>query len=146
MKTIVTSSIALLTALPLLAGAYAGAGGPPPQPEVIAADMVANYDVDGNGALTEEELTVALEETRPPRPPAGGKLGRGPGKGQGSQGARDCQGPQGGRGQPNIDQIFERADSNSDGVIDKEELKAALKRLRSMGPRGPGGPPPAPEE
>ena len=46
-----------------------GPGGPPPGPPPSATDLIAEFDIDGDGGLNAAELEISLEAMRPPEPP-----------------------------------------------------------------------------
>ena len=128
----------------------------PPDPEVVATEMIADYDTDQNNALNNEELAAALKGIREkhreqmgdrPRrgPEAGGPGpdGERPRKKEGQQGKKDRPGPE-----QRVSRMIENFDKDSDSALNSEELVAALKwmhenrgnRKGGPGPRGPQGP------
>ena len=76
-------------------------------------------------------------------PPPGGGQGQGQGQGQrgpGGQGGGQGGGGGGGNGptsRPSPDQLFDRADTNHDGVLSREEFKEFLAHRPPPGQRPP---------
>ncbi len=141
-------------------GAGGGQGGPdghrpPPSPVVMVLDAnhdgvidaqeianapaaLASLDINGDGALTPDEL-------RPP-PPQNGQGGNGANKGQANRGARagrDGQQQNGGPGKgPDgnhpIPPLIQALDTNGDGTIDAQEIANSSAALKTLDANGDG--------
>jgi hypothetical protein len=153
MKNIIVT-LSLLTALSLPAFAEDEAKERPerPDPAQVAAQWIADFDANSNGALEEAELIAAFEsaqKNRPQRP----QMGR---RGQATRGAQEGERPE----RPErperterepgqmITNLIERFDKNDDQALNDAELKEALTAMNKMrgarGQRGPGGRGPGP--
>lgn len=100
------------------------AGATRPDPSEFLQKMFARLDGDGDGKVTQDEFTTAMEK----------RLGA---NAAASGGATDAA------------TVFQKMDSDGDGGINLGEFKTAMETLRAArggpgGPNGAGGPPPPP--
>lgn len=100
-----------------------------PDPGEFLQKMFARLDGDGDGKVTQDEFSTAMEKRF--------------GKTDATSAA----------GRPDAATIFQQTDSDGDGAITATEFETAFKAMRAsgtgagggtQGPRGAGGPPPGP--
>lgn len=94
--------------------------------------VLAAFDADGDGELSDEERDRAREEL--------GERGQRGQRGGGERGDRPGRGPRP-EGPPDFGRMFDRFDENDDDQLSRDEftkLTAALREMRER--RGPGGP------
>ncbi len=95
----------------------------------------ARLDENGDGKVTKAEFKDAMDKMHAQAAAkAGGSAASGGAPGGGGQG-------QAGGGRPRMapDRFFARLDTNGDGVITKDEFKAAIANMRPPGGGGGGG-------
>lgn len=91
--------------------------------------MIAAYDADGDGQLSDEERAKAREE-----------LGERRGRPDRQGGDRNGRGPRA-DGPPDSGQLFDRFDENNDDQLSREEFMKLTAAMREMRERRGGGPP-----
>lgn len=91
------------------------------------AERFANIDTDSNGSLTREELEAGHKEHKGKR--GGKRFEKSDANGDGALDSSEFRGPA---------EAFSRLDTDSDGKLTREELKAGRKG-KGQGPRGKRG-------
>ena len=76
--TLKLAALALIWAAAGAARAQGPGGGPPHGTPPNAADLIAEFDADGDGNLNAAELTESFEAMRPPAPPSSAGEGERP--------------------------------------------------------------------
>lgn len=100
------------------------AGATRPDPSEFLQKMFARLDGDGDGKVTRDEFTTAMEKRLGANASASGDA-------------------------PDAASVFQKLDSDGDGGINLSEFKTAMETMRASrggggGPQGAGGPPPPP--
>jgi len=88
--------------------------------QTSAADLVKQYDANGDGSLNADELGNTLQSALPP-PPSTMAFAQSRG-GEGSSSATSATGQAG-------DDLFGKVDSDGDGAVSKTELQALLEAM-----------------
>ncbi|MGN8002485.1 XopAW family type III secretion system calcium-binding effector [Acidovorax sp. 22279] len=88
--------------------------------QTSAADLVKQYDANGDGSLNADELGKTLQSVLPP-PPSTMAFAQSRG-GEGSSSATSATGQAG-------DDLFGKVDSDGDGAVSKTELQALLEAM-----------------
>ena len=88
--------------------------------QTSAADLVTQYDANGDGSLNADELGKTLQSVLPP-PPSTMAFAQSRG-GEGSSSATSATGQAG-------DDLFGKVDSDGDGAVSKTELQALLEAM-----------------
>lgn len=104
-----------------------GEGQPPPGPSLNASDLIAKYDTNGDSKLNADELTTALDASRPPKPPASS-----------TENADRPEPPS--AANMSADWI-KRFDADGDGSLSADELTKAIQSHRPPGGNRPPAPP-----
>ena len=120
--TLKLAVLALVWTAANAAQAQGPGGGPPPGPPPSAADLIAEFDADGDGSLNALELTESFEAMRPPAPPRSVGAGEQPEPPLAEDMAVDW---------------IDRFDADQNAELSAAELTAAFRA------RPPHGPPPS---
>ena len=104
-----------------------GEGQPPPGPSLNASDLIAKYDTNDDSKLNAEELTTALDASRPPKPP--------------SSFTENADRPEPPSAASMSADWIKRFDVDGDGSLSSDELTKAIQSHRPPGGNCPPAPP-----
>lgn len=116
------------------------------RPAEMRKRIMEEFDVDGDGELSDEERATAREEMRNRRRNRAGQDGEAGPRGDRQRGERMRRGDREGRrggpaGPPNPEEVFDRFDADGNGSLSRQEFIKLTEEMRPpRPPRGPRGP------
>jgi Ca2+-binding EF-hand superfamily protein len=108
------------------AGQNTAQSGAPQGMDQMASQLLAQMDTDGNGSISQSELTAALQAMGPPPMMMGGLSS------SNVSGTTDASSVNGTSGVDSMaSKLFAQADTNGTGSITADQLKAAMEKMHS---------------